>query len=277
MTVLADRLHASSSDSFCGTPPQSAVLPWDMRLSALGLDSVARDRVERAVEGGVCAKRIPAFCEDPCDALHNLGLACGGVLTNAAALLFAPSSVPLVVCRSYDAAHAGVLLDGCDCFGPFDAAFEQACAFSSRNFSLAYGNDAACDGPKGRLLAGIVREALMNALQHRDYFHFAPVRLVVSPGYIEISNPGCFPDSAFLTACRSMHRLDPREFVERALGARPDPRNALLVQALYRFGAVDGQGAGIARIAIACRICALRVSLSNDDGWAVLRIGDPNR
>ncbi|MDO4442900.1 MAG: hypothetical protein Q4B69_03405 [Slackia sp.] len=278
MAVFADRPHDYPSDSaFAASSLSHGALPWDMRLSRVDVLSIDPSRIERAVEGGISTNRLPVSCKGSRDVLHNLGLACGGVLTNAAALLFAPSEVPLVACRAYDSAYRSVLRDGCDCYGPFDEAFDRACAFFSRNISFVCGNGCECDDSKMGILAGIIREVLMNAMQHRDYFRFAPVRLTVWPGCIEVANPGYAPDSACFAMGEGPYLRDPQEFVERALGSRFGLRNALLAQALYRFGVVDGQGAGIARIAIACEICDLRASLTNDEGWAVFRATDSHR
>ena len=97
MTALAD-----ASTLFSPKRPRSnrpfpyAFLPWDMRASGVPADGADPDLVRKAVEGGVCAKRLSASLRDSPAALQNLGLACGGVLTNAAALLFAESTLSML-------------------------------------------------------------------------------------------------------------------------------------------------------------------------------------
>ena len=146
MTALAD-----ASTLFSPKRPRSnrpfpyAFLPWDMRASGVPADGADPDLVRKAVEGGVCAKRLSASLRDSPAALQNLGLACGGVLTNAAALLFAESCRPLVTCRAYDSPYRDVLVDGCDCAGPLDGACGKACAFSLQNAHVAFGSGRAGD------------------------------------------------------------------------------------------------------------------------------------
>lgn len=278
MAALAD-----ASTLFSPKRPRSnrpfpyAFLPWDMRASGVPADGADPDLVRKAVEGGVCAKRLPASLRDSPAALQNLGLACGGVLTNAAALLFAESCRPLVACRAYDSPYRDVLVDGCDCAGPLDGACGKACAFSLRNAHVAFGSGRAGDSVYAGLVSSVLREAVVNALIHRDYLYFAPVRIDVLPGCIEISNPGMLP-SGVLSAPGRPHRLSsPMRYAEYVLGRAPSPRNALLVQLLYRFGVVDGKGAGMARIVAACGLCGLEARWRSGDGRVALSILDPAR
>ena len=66
-------------------------------------------------------------------------------------------------------------------------------------------------------------------------------------------------------------------YAEYVLGRAPSPRNALLVQLLYRFGVVDGKGAGMARIVAACGLCGLEARWRSGDGRVTLSILDPAR
>lgn len=229
MTALAD-----ASTLFSPKRPRSnrpfpyAFLPWDMRASGVPADGADPDLVRKAVEGGVCAKRLSASLRDSPAALQNLGLACGGVLTNAAALLFAESCRPLVTCRAYDSPYRDVLVDGCDCAGPLDGACGKACAFSLQNAHVAFGSGRAGDSVYAGLVSSVLREAVVNALIHRDYLYFAPVRIDVLPGCIEISNPGMLPSGAW-SAASSLEsdalrriRARPRAFSAQRL-ARPTP------------------------------------------------------
>jgi ATP-dependent DNA helicase RecG len=77
------------------------------------------------------------------------------------------------------------------------------------------------------------REALANALIHRDYTAMGAVHVQWSQAAIEISNPGGFPPGI---------RLD------NLLVAPPRPRNPLLADAFKRAGIVERTGRGINRI-----------------------------
>jgi len=74
------------------------------------------------------------------------------------------------------------------------------------------------------------REALANALVHRDYTRLGAVHVQWREDYIEISNPGGFPEGV---------RLD------NLLVTPPRPRNPLLADAFKRAGIVERTARGI--------------------------------
>lgn len=74
------------------------------------------------------------------------------------------------------------------------------------------------------------REALHNALIHRDYTRLGAVHVQWREGEIEIGNPGGFPDEVRL---------------ENLLVTTPRPRNPLLADAFKRIGLVERTGRGI--------------------------------
>lgn len=75
-----------------------------------------------------------------------------------------------------------------------------------------------------------LREALANALIHRDYQRLGATHFQWRPDRIEISNPGGFPEGV---------RLD------NLLVAAPHPRNPLLADAFKRAGIVERTARGI--------------------------------
>jgi ATP-dependent DNA helicase RecG len=75
-----------------------------------------------------------------------------------------------------------------------------------------------------------LREALANALIHRDYQRLGAVHFQCHPDRIEISNPGGFPDGV---------RLD------NLLVTKPRPRNPMLADAFKRAGIVERTARGI--------------------------------
>ena len=74
------------------------------------------------------------------------------------------------------------------------------------------------------------REGVANALTHRDYTRLGAVHVQWREDWLEISNPGGFPDGV---------RLD------NFLVAQPRPRNPLLADAFKRAGIVERPGRGI--------------------------------
>ncbi len=79
----------------------------------------------------------------------------------------------------------------------------------------------------------VLREALVNALAHRDYTVSAPIRLIVFDDRIEIRTPGKLPNSITLESLPlGVHAL----------------RNPMIYSALLRIGLVTDAGSGVPRI-----------------------------
>ena len=82
-----------------------------------------------------------------------------------------------------------------------------------------------------------IREAVVNALAHRDYRSAGNVQIHISLDRLEILSPGGLPAG----------------MSEAALGSESRPRNALLFKLLYRMKAVKRIGSGIRRMRALCR------------------------
>ena len=82
-----------------------------------------------------------------------------------------------------------------------------------------------------------LREAVTNAVAHRDYRATANVQVYVFKDRIEIVSPGGLP--------AGMTEADP--------GTKSMPRNPLLFGMLYRMDVVGNIGSGIKRIRELCR------------------------
>jgi ATP-dependent DNA helicase RecG len=82
-----------------------------------------------------------------------------------------------------------------------------------------------------------LREAVVNALAHRDYRSTANVQIYIFKDRIEIVSPGGLPAG----------------MTEADLGVKSIPRNPLLFGVLYRMDVVEHIGSGIRRIRNLCR------------------------
>ena len=82
-----------------------------------------------------------------------------------------------------------------------------------------------------------MREAVVNALVHRDYRSTANVHVYLFKDRLEIVSPGGLPAG----------------MTEAALGIKSIPRNPLLFGILYRMDAVEHIGSGIKRIRNLCK------------------------
>jgi ATP-dependent DNA helicase RecG len=85
-----------------------------------------------------------------------------------------------------------------------------------------------------------LREAMVNALIHRDYTALGDIQIRVSVDRLDIWNPGGLP------AGLSSDDLRREGHVSR-------PRNPLLAQVFYYAGLVEGWGTGTTRMIAACR------------------------
>ncbi|MFH1998905.1 MAG: ATP-binding protein, partial [Planctomycetota bacterium] len=82
-----------------------------------------------------------------------------------------------------------------------------------------------------------LREAVVNALAHRDYRSMANVQVYIIKDRVEIVSPGGLPAG----------------MTEANLGIKSIPRNPLLFGMLYRMEAVEHIGSGIKRIRNLCQ------------------------
>lgn len=77
-----------------------------------------------------------------------------------------------------------------------------------------------------------VREALLNALVHRDWTRSLEVEVVGYGDRLEITSPGALPNAMT---------------VEKMLAGQRSPRNPLLVEVMRDYGYVDARGMGVRR------------------------------
>ncbi|OGH59576.1 MAG: transcriptional regulator [Candidatus Lindowbacteria bacterium RIFCSPLOWO2_12_FULL_62_27] len=86
---------------------------------------------------------------------------------------------------------------------------------------------------------GAMREALLNAIVHKDYSVGAPIQISVYDDRIVLWNPGRLPEGWTL---------------KRLLGKHPsNPPNPLLANAFFRAGYIESWGRGIEKIRRECR------------------------
>ncbi len=189
--------------------------------------------------------RLRAFCRRkglpektlPGDLLTNLGIAQKQqkhlLLTRAAVLFFCSEPQrffpeAFVTCALYADDTRSTVLDRIDVTGTLEEQFEVAIRFIRRNLRVSYRIDQA--GPREEVQEipeAVFREALMNALTHRDYFADTEHIFVhMHSGRMVITSPGGLP-----------HGLTLEE-----LGTRSVPRNRLIADMFHRMGYVERLG-----------------------------------
>ena len=105
-----------------------------------------------------------------------------------------------------------------------------------------------------------IREAVVNALAHRDYRSTANVQVYVFKDRLEIVSPGGLPAG----------------MTEADLGIKSVPRNPLLFGMLHRMEAVEKIGSGIRRIRDLCREHGVaHPVIEVSDAWVTTTFGRP--
>ncbi|MFA5140669.1 MAG: ATP-binding protein [Elusimicrobiota bacterium] len=177
------------------------------------------------------------------------------VFNNAGVLLFAktPRLFHLqsrITCLLFQGTDKTGVLDRKDFDGTIADNVNSAMTFLQRNLPLRY----EIGGLKRREIPAIptaaAREALLNAVIHRDYFERGGVvMLELFRDRLEISNPGGLLPGLSL----------------KTLGSRSLPRNPLIADLFLRLGEVEKAGTGIQRIRAAVAEAGLEPPLFESD------------
>ena len=97
-----------------------------------------------------------------------------------------------------------------------------------------------------------LREAIINAMIHRDYFFPANIQINITPDRVEIINPGKLL------------------FPKKELGKRIAQRNPILVDLVHRLGLVEKAGSGIKRIKKLMRENNLKIEFETESYFNVI-------
>ena len=176
-------------------------------------------------------------------ALRNLGLLDGeDRMTYAGAWLLARDIRRLttsahVSCALFIGTEKVRILDRRDFHGDVPTMIDDAVAWILTKINVEFIIRHVRREERPELPEEALREAVANAVAHRDYRSTANVQVYVFKDRIEIVSPGGLPAG----------------MTEADLGAKSMPRNPLLFGMLYRMDAVENIGSGIKRIRDRCR------------------------
>ena len=187
--------------------------------------------------------RIPEGME-PETALRNLNLlAADGRMTNAGAWLLAKDITKFslsaeVVCGLFRGADKTHIIDRRGFDGDVCTMIDDAMAWIESKINVNYIiTGAVRRQERPELPLDAIREAVVNAVAHRDYRSNASVHIYLFHDRLEVVSPGGLPPG----------------MTEAELGVRSKPRNGLLFRLLHRMDAVEHIGTGIRRIRDLCR------------------------
>ncbi|MBA3027649.1 MAG: hypothetical protein FP816_02390 [Desulfobacteraceae bacterium] len=202
---------------------------------------------------------------DMVTALKNLHLAKDGNMTLAGAWLLCDDITRYtlragVTCALFRGTTNVHILDRKDFTGDLYTIYEDCMTYmqSKLNTALvphARGRDERLELPEDSL-----REALVNAIAHRDYRSTANVQVHIYSERLEIITPGGLP--------AGMKKED--------MGKKSVPRNPLLFGLFYRMNLVEQIGSGVKRIRDLCRDYGVAEPLFEiSEDWVTLSFPRP--
>ena len=180
---------------------------------------------------------------DPMVALRNLRLLDGeDRMTHAGAWLLARdirrfTTTAHVSCALFMGTEKVRILDRRDFYRDIPTMIDDAVAWILTKINVEFIIEHVQREERPELPEEALREAVANAVTHRDYRSTANVHIYVFKDRIEIVSPGGLPAG----------------MTEADLGVKSMPRNPLLFGMLYRMGVVENIGSGIRRIHELCR------------------------
>ena len=231
------------------------------------------ERIRRFV--GI-ARRARAFplAEDtaPGEVLEHLQLLNKGRPTHAAVLLFGVAPQRLLISSGIKCAH----FHGTEVRKPIPfyqvykgTVFElvdQAVDFVLSKIDLAVGTrEHSTQAPVAyEMPPEVVREAIVNAVAHRDYTSNGSVQVMLFSDRLEVWNPGTLPPSLTLEKLREPHGSV--------------PANPLLAEPLYLTKYIEGMGTGTGDMIERCRNAGLaEPEFTLTDGFVITLRRKPER
>ncbi|MFW5783094.1 MAG: ATP-binding protein [Spirochaetota bacterium] len=219
---------------------------WDdvpqpgLEADACDPDAFRAFREKAAASGRV---QIDEQGDDPAEVLEGLRLTEGDRLKRAAALLFHPDPerfIPGSFVKIGYFVTADDLRYHDEVRGHLFRQIERTVELlSTKYLSARVDYDGLQRVERYPLPLAALREALLNALVHKDYAGGAPVQIKVSEDRLIFWNPGRLPDDWT---------------VERLLSQHPShPPNPLLADAFFRAGYIEAWGRGIEKMLRSCR------------------------
>ena len=178
---------------------------------------------------------------EPRIALENLRLIQDGHLTNAGAWLLADDITRFalqagVMCVLFSGMGDSRIVDRQHFTGNLPSIYEETMRFLMTKLNTSLIPSAQGRHERLELPENALREAVVNAIAHRDYRSSANIQISIFQDRVEIVSPGGLPAG----------------MREEYLGIRSVPRNSLLFRILYRMDLVEEVGSGIRRIRQDC-------------------------
>lgn len=214
--------------------------PWDSLIGDFSLEEIDMDTVKRFIQLAVESKRlIDISAKQPVKILlQKLGMYVDGKLTNGAILLFGknPQKYFINLCtRIGRFKDETTIIDDKWAKGNLFQQFEETINIIRQHISVRYEitdfqRQDIWDYP-----IPAIREAVLNALVHRDYFNIANFTLIkVYNDHIWFHNPGGLPEGITVEQLKKPHSS---VF-----------RNPIIAKVFYLAGLIEQYGSGTVRM-----------------------------
>lgn len=199
------------------------------------------DLTESVVQRFATQAKLPKGAEI-LQTLENLHLIKDGKMTNAGAWLLTDdirraSSSAHVSCALFLGHTKTRILDRKDFDADVYSNYQGVVTWLLSKLNTEFIIETMTRKERPELPEAALREAVVNALAHRDYRSNANVQIYIFEDRVEIVSPGGLPAG----------------MTPELLGTKSIPRNPLLFGMLYRMNAVEQVGSGVRRIREICR------------------------
>lgn len=195
----------------------------------------------------------------PADILTKLNLADDKGLKNGAVLLFSPEAsfifpqavVKLRVVKDSEVVDEDLIT------GPIIQQVDRALNFIKRNISKGYIIRGTERMEMWEYPIKAVREAIVNAIVHRDYFSTSTVQITLKEDTLEVINPGGLPP-----------QLKPEDLKREHPSI---PRNPRIARVFYLWGFLEEWGSGTTMMIRECREAGLPDPEFSEE-WGFMRV-----
>ena len=170
---------------------------YDSTLVEASLNEIDEKLIKQFIMEAKDKRRLDITYTNISDVLMRLGLLINGKITLAGVLLFGKSPqrhFPYAIIRA-GRFKGDILIDDKVIEGPITKQIEEALLFIKRHINVSY--TITSEGKREEIWEYPIyalREAIVNAVTHRDYSIFSPVYLRIFDDRIEIENPGRLPE-----------------------------------------------------------------------------------
>jgi len=224
--------------------------PWDQRVSNKTIADLNTFTLQSFIERGNAAGRISFTYDNPKNVLERLRLLDGEYLLNAGRLCFCEPPFSLIKMADFAGRdHGSTILDMKRNDGNLFDAWMAGWQYVLKNTRQRFEFNGGRRDEIPEIPTAAVREAIINALCHRDWDETMDVSVSVFSDRVEIFSPGSFPEG-----------IDPRDLLSGEKKYSKS-RNQLLADTLYKSKDMESFGTGLNRIQMLCDEAKVRVEV----------------